>query len=285
MSLKKRATDVVAAGVLLGVLFSPSAGQQASIEEELAKPRPIAAHNSVWIEELTWMEIRDAMADGATTVIVPTGGIEQNGPYLALGKHNYILMGACEGIARELGNALCAPIIKLVPEGGIDEPTGHMRYPGTISLRGATFRAVLDDVASSLKAHGFTNIVFIGDSGGNQSGMREVAAMLNTRWSGARVHYIPEFYAAYSEAFDFMDKELGVTEGEKDGIHDDIVITSVMTAVDPVTVRHSQRLEAGLASINGVSISDLEATQEMGKKVLAFRVHRTVEAIRAAIGS
>lgn len=285
MSLKKRATDVVAAGMLLGVLFSPSAGQQASIEEELAKPRPIAAHNSVWIEELTWMEIRDAMADGATTVIVPTGGIEQNGPYLALGKHNYILMGACEGIARELGNALCAPIIKLVPEGGIDEPTGHMRYPGTISLRGATFRAVLDDVASSLKAHGFTNIVFIGDSGGNQSGMREVAAMLNTRWSGARVHYIPEFYAAYSEAFDFMDKELGVTEGEKDGIHDDIVITSVMTAVDPVTVRHSQRLEAGLASINGVSISDLEATQEMGKKVLAFRVHRTVEAIRAAIGS
>lgn len=285
MSLKKRATDVVAAGVLLGVLFSPSAGQQASIEEELAKPRPIAAHNSVWIEELTWMEIRDAMADGATTVIVPTGGIEQNGPYLALGKHNYILMGACEGIARELGNALCAPIIKLVPEGGIDEPTGHMRYPGTISLRGATFRAVLDDVASSLKAHGFTNIVFIGDSGGNQSGMREVAAMLNTRWSGARVHYIPEFYAAYSEAFDFMEKELGVTEGEKDGIHDDIVITSVMTAVDPVTVRHSQRLEAGLASINGVSISDLEATQEMGKKVLAFRVHRTVEAIRAAIGS
>lgn len=283
--MKKRATDVVAAGVLLGVLFSPSAGQQASIEEELAKPRPIAAHNSVWIEELTWMEIRDAMADGATTVIVPTGGIEQNGPYLALGKHNYILMGACEGIARELGNALCAPIIKLVPEGGIDEPTGHMRYPGTISLRGATFRAVLDDVASSLKAHGFTNIVFIGDSGGNQSGMREVAAMLNTRWSGARVHYIPEFYAAYSEAFDFMDKELGVTEGEKDGIHDDIVITSVMTAVDPVTVRHSQRLEAGLASINGVSISDLEATQEMGKKVLAFRVHRTVEAIRAAIGS
>lgn len=283
--MKKRATDVVAAGMLLGVLFSPSAGQQASIEEELAKPRPIAAHNSVWIEELTWMEIRDAMADGATTVIVPTGGIEQNGPYLALGKHNYILMGACEGIARELGNALCAPIIKLVPEGGIDEPTGHMRYPGTISLRGATFRAVLDDVASSLKAHGFTNIVFIGDSGGNQSGMREVAAMLNTRWSGARVHYIPEFYAAYSEAFDFMDKELGVTEGEKDGIHDDIVITSVMTAVDPVTVRHSQRLEAGLASINGVSISDLEATQEMGKKVLAFRVHRTVEAIRAAIGS
>ena len=168
--------------------------EDSALQDELTMERPIEALNSIWIEELTWIEIRDAMAAGTKTVIIPTGGIEQNGPYVAMGKHNYVLQGACEGIARELGNALCAPIVKLVPEGGIDEPTGHMRYPGTISLREETFHAVLDDVASSLQAHGFENIVFIGDSGGNQDGMAVVADRLNERWGKSIAHYIPEFY-------------------------------------------------------------------------------------------
>ena len=143
--------------IVVCLLPNPASAQD--IQRQLQTPRPIDALNSVWIEELTWMEVRDAIRDGKTTAIISTGGIEQNGPYLATGKHNYVLAEACEGIARELGNALCAPVIKLVPEGGIEEPTGHMRYPGTISLREETFRQVLDDVASSLKAHGFEHII------------------------------------------------------------------------------------------------------------------------------
>ncbi|MCH8255396.1 MAG: creatininase family protein, partial [Gemmatimonadetes bacterium] len=170
------------------------AEQAQQLQEELRSPRPIEALNSVWIEELTWMEVRDAIAAGKTTAIISTGGIEQNGPYVATGKHNYILQSACEWIARDLGNALCAPILKLVPEGNIEEPSGHMRYPGTISLREETFQAVLDDIASSLKAHGFKHIIFIGDSGGNQRGMRAVAERLNERWTDAHAHYIPEYY-------------------------------------------------------------------------------------------
>ncbi|NIP56665.1 MAG: creatininase family protein, partial [Gemmatimonadetes bacterium] len=139
------------------------------------------------------MEVRDLLAAGTTTAIVPTGGIEDNGPYVATGKHNYVLLGMCERIARRLGDALCAPIVELVPEGEIDEPTGHMRYPGTISLRPETFRRVLDDVASSLRAHGFTEIVLIGDSGGNQRHLEATARVLNRRWSDARAHYIPEY--------------------------------------------------------------------------------------------
>ncbi|MXW18823.1 MAG: creatininase [Gemmatimonadetes bacterium] len=260
------------------------ARQAEALLADMRTERPIEALNSVWIEELTWMEVRDALRDGKTTAIISTGGIEQNGPYLATGKHNYVLEGACEGIARKLGNALCAPVIKLVPEGGIANPSGHMRYPGTISLREETFRAVLDDVASSLRAHGFTNIVFIGDSGGNQGGMAAVAAALNERWrGGARAHYVPEFYR-YREVFEWMESELGITEPTNDGIHDDFVITSIMTVVDPESVRHAQRVAVGKASINGLSIADLEATIETGKKLLGFRVDRTVEAIRAAIG-
>ena len=259
------------------------ARQAEALLADMRAERPIDALNSVWIEELTWMEVRDALRDGKTTVVVATGGIEQNGPYLATGKHNYVLHGACEGIARQLGNALCAPVVKLVPEGGIDNPTGHMRYPGTISLREETYRGLLDDVASSLRAHGFTDVVFIGDSGGNQRGMAAVAEMLNERWRGAgRAHYVPEFYR-YAEVHEWMGTELGITEPTNEGIHDDFVITAILMAEDPETVRHEQRVKAGKASINGVSIADKEATVEIGKKLLQFRVDRTVEAIRAAM--
>src|SRR5881275_1872438 len=84
---------------------------------------PIPTPNTVWLEEMTWMDVRDALKAGKTTVIIPTGGFEPNGPWLALGKHNYVLQANCEAIARKLGNALCAPIVKFVPEGNWEPPT------------------------------------------------------------------------------------------------------------------------------------------------------------------
>lgn len=260
-----------------------AAERERQLQEELAAPRPIEALESVWIEELTWMEVRDAMAAGKTTAIIATGGLEQNGPYLAIGKHNYVLDGACEGIARSLGDALCAPVVKFVPEGDIDEPSGHMRYPGTISLREETFEALLDDIASSLRAHGFEHIVLIGDSGGNQRGMEAVAARLNERWTEAEAHYIPEFYE-YAEVFTWMENELGIVEPTNDGIHDDFVITSIMMVADPTSVRYDQRVKAGKATINGLDIAPKDQTIEIGRKLLQHRVDVTVEAIRAAIG-
>lgn len=258
------------------------AEQARRLEEDFKTPRPIAALDSIWIEELTWMEVRDALKAGKTTAIIATGGIEQNGPYLATGKHNYVLQAACEGIARKLGNALCAPIVKLVPEGNINPPSGHMRYSSTISLREETFEGVLQDVADSLAAHGFKHIIFIGDSGGNQRGMEAAAKALNARWTDASAHFIPEYYA-YEEATEWMEKELGIKEPMNEGLHDDFVITSLMMITDPETVRHAERVAAGKASINGLSIADKEKTIETGKKIMAHRVDRTVKAIRAAI--
>src|SRR5687767_11181722 len=158
-------------------------------------PNPLPAPNTVWIEEMTWMDVRDAIRAGKTTVIIPTGGVEPNGPWLVTGKHNYVLQANCDAIARKLGNALCAPIIKLVPEGTIEPPSSHMRSPGTISVRQETFRATLTDVAHSLRQHGFTNIIYIGDSGGNQPGQRAVADSLTAIWKGQPiVAHIQEYY-------------------------------------------------------------------------------------------
>ena len=255
--------------------------QERRLQEELKAPRPIEARNSVWIEELTWMEVRDAMAAGKTTAIIPTGGIEQNGPYVATGKHNYVLQGSCEAIARALGNALCAPIVKFVPEGNIEQPSGHMRYPGTISLREETYEAMLDDIGSSLKAHGFEHIIYIGDSGGNQTGMKAVAQRQNERWGQSIAHFIPEFYD-YPGVRAYMERELGIMQGN-DGIHDDYQITALMMTVDPTVVRYDQRVKAGKATINGVSIAPKEQSIEVGKKLMQFRVDVTVKAIHAAL--
>ncbi len=257
--------------------------RERGIRELQAMDRPIGALDSIWIEELTFLEVRDAQRAGKTTAIVASGGIEQNGPYVATGKHNYVLAGICEGLARELGDSLCAPILKLVPEGGIDPPSGHMRYPGTISLREETFRAVLDDVASSLRATGFEHVVFIGDSGGNQGGMEAVAAALNERWGETRVHYIPEYYRM-DEVIAYQENVLGITE-VSEGYHDFYWLTAMMMTVDPETVRYDQRVAAGLASINGVPIAPLSASVEAGERLIRFRVQRTAEAIRNAIAA
>ena len=255
--------------------------RETRVAAELISRRPIEALNSIWIEELTWMEVRDLLQTGTNTAIISTGGIEQNGPYVATGKHNYVLEGTCEGIALKLGNALCAPIMKLVPEGDIDEPSGHMRYSGTISLRQETFEAVLEDVASSLEAHGFEHIVFIGDSGGIQRGMENVAKTLNERWHKAHAHFIPEYYQ-YGGS-EFLESELGIVQTEDDGIHDSFGITSQMMVIDPTVVRYTQRVDAGLAKINGIPIAPKEETIEVGKKLMAFRVNLTVDKIHESI--
>jgi creatinine amidohydrolase len=265
-----------------------TAQQETELAVQLAADRPIAAGQSYWLEELTWMEIRDLIADGTTTIIIPTGGIEENGPYLATGKHNLILEATCPEIADKLGNALCAPIVKFVPEGNIDPPSGSMLFPGTISLTQATYEALLLDISSSLKQSGFTDIVLIGDSGGNQSGMANVAAKLTESWNSesARIHFVREFYDPGWEATEqYTERELGIAESRHDGYHDDIWVTAMMMVTDPEQVRYRQRIEAGLASINGIAIDSLDEAVQLGRKMIEFRAGFTADAIRDVVSN
>ena len=228
-------------------------------------PRPIEAGVSLWAEELTSMEIRDAVRGGTTTIIIGTGGVEQNGPYVAGGKHNYVLQTVLPYIAREIGHALIAPVVKFVPEGEIEPArTGHMQYAGTISLEKATFEALLSDICRSYKAHGFVDIVLLGDSGGNQTGMTNVADALNRKWAGerARVHYLREYYEQDKWSYSYL-KSLGITQIDRtppagqpqdrpadwrNGIHDDIYYESQIAVQDPQLIRMDQRVKAGLFS-------------------------------------
>jgi creatinine amidohydrolase len=247
-------------------------------------PNPLPAPATVWLEEMTWMDVRDAVKAGKTTAIVPTGGMEPNGPWLATGKHNYVLHANCEAIARKLGNALCAPIVKFVPEGEIEPPSGHMLSPGTISTRESTFRALLADIVHSLKMSGFRNVILIGDSGGNQRGQRAVADSLTALWKGSPiVAHVQEYYD-YAGVAEHMQGR-GLVDGAADNLHDDPVIALNIFIDDPRAIRYDERVKAGKATINGVSLADRKKATAWARDIVEFRAATTVEAIRKAIAN
>ena len=254
--------------------------QEAILQDVLTMARPIEALDNVWIEELTMMEVRDALVEGKTTALILTGGIEENGPYLTTGKHNHVLSVMGESIARRLGNALIAPIVTLEP----GDPD-NSRSPGTVVLSRATYEAMLTDMATSLKSQGFRNIILIGDSGGNQRSMAAVAAALSTAWrdGSTGIYHIPQYYN-YDDVVAYQRDVLGVDEDPRlEGLHDDYYITSIIMNDDPRHVRLEQRIQAGKASINGISILPAEQTIEHGRRLIEFRTDVTVGAIREAM--
>jgi creatinine amidohydrolase len=172
-----------------------------------------------------------------------------------------------------------------VPEGDIEPPTGHMRYPGSISLTADTFHRLLVDISSSLRAHGFEHIILIGDSGGNQAGMKAVAAELSTKWASAggktRIHFIPEYYDAQTVT-DWLESQ-GIKEKEE-ALHDEVAMEAVIATIDPTLIRVKERMAKGKFSINGVELAPLEKTVALGKRIAEFRAQKTVEAIRKARG-
>lgn len=247
---------------------------------------PLSPATTPWIDRMTWMDVRDAIARGKRTVIIPAGGLDPNGPWITLDKHDRIVATMCESIAAALGDALCAPVIPFVSESGAkpDAPEGFARTPGALYISEGAYEALLADIAAGLKAHGFSSIVMIGDHGGDVDGMQAVAARLTAQWHGApAVVYIPEFYQSYDGAVELLyAKGLG-KRGVTDGLHDDPTVTLMMMLSDPESVRWKERVKLGKASIDGVSIADLAQAQAWGRELVDYRTRVTVDAIRKAL--
>jgi len=242
-----------------------------------------AASGMVYLEDMTWTEVRDAIGAGRTTVIVPVGGTEQSGPHLALGKHNVRVHVLAGRIAGELGNALVAPVVAYVPEGRIDVPSGHMRFPGTISISDDAFRGVLEGAARSLRQAGFRDIVLIGDHGGYQAQLQAVATRLDREWAGtpARVHYIAEYYRAGEAPYVQALREHGLSAAQI-GTHAGAADTSLMLAVDPRLVR-ADRLAAASVPGDGVAGDPRPSSAALGQLGVDLIVARSVAAIRRAV--
>jgi creatinine amidohydrolase len=233
---------------------------------------------SVFLEELTWIEVRDAIAAGKTTIIIPTGGTEQNGPHLVLGKHNYLVKYKAGEIAARLGNALVAPVVAYVPEGDVDPPTGHMRYAGTITTPQDVFVKVLEFAARSFKQHGFLDVVLVGDSGGNQEGQRLVAAALNKEWAStrARVHHITAYYPGRGDDWVVSQGVSAEDVGTHAGTHD----TASLMYINPSMLRFDKLVVGKAGDGQGHVGNPAKATALFGRRILEMQIEDATTQIR-----
>ena len=248
-----------------------------------------AAPATTFIEDMTWVEVRDDVRAGKTTIIIPVGGTEQNGPHMVLGKHNvrvHILAGR---IAAALGNALVAPVLAYVPEGNITPPAAHMRFSGTISIPDDAFKSLLDAAARSFKQHGFTDVVFIGDHGGYQSQLKAVAAKLNKDWAGAapgryRAHFIGEYYQATQGTYVKALRAQGLSDAQI-GSHAGTADTALLMALNPAGVRGDLLATAARDGLStGTAGDPRAATAALGQLGVDAVVAESVAAIKAAVG-
>ena len=248
-----------------------------------------APSSSVVLEELTSTELRDRIHHGATTVLIPIGGVEQSGPYIALGKHNVRAGMLARQIAQKLGNTIVAPVVSYVPEGSISPPAGHMRQAGTISIPAAAFEAVLEGAAASLRQHGFRDIIFIGDHGGYQKNEQNVAAKLNRAWSkggkggtgeDARAYALLDYYDITQTKYIAELQKRGFSAAEI-GLHAGLADAALMLATEPAMVRSEAMAHGAKPGVaDGVRGDATRATAELGQIGIKLQVDTSVAAIK-----
>jgi creatinine amidohydrolase/Fe(II)-dependent formamide hydrolase-like protein len=251
-----------------------------------ASARPARAlPASLDIADMTWPDLRDAIAAGARTVIVPSGGVEQNGPHMVLGKHDHIVRHAARRIAAELGDTLVVPVLPFAPQGRIDPPEGNFRFPGTLGVSEDAFSAMLEGIARSLRAAGFRLICLLADNGASQRPQERLAARMSAEWrrEGVRVLAVDRWYGAIAEQDAWLR-----AQGETDariGTHAGIGDTAELMAVHPPGVDLS-RLPPRTQDLPalGATGDPSRATAARGQALLAIRIAAAVAQVRAARG-
>jgi creatinine amidohydrolase/Fe(II)-dependent formamide hydrolase-like protein len=241
------------------------------------------ATRSVWIDDLTWPEVRDAIAAGKRTAIVYTGSSEQNGPHMVIGKHNFVAHYAAQRIAEELGDALVYPTLPFAVTGNAAGRTGHMRFPGSVTLPPEVFFGVVRAVAQSALAAGFKVVAIMGDHGGGQNELARAAKELDAqhRADGARVLYIGDLYTKTDAQFTEILAKRGLPHTDAHaGIRDTSELLYLET---PGQWVHKDELAAANES-TGVRGDPTLATPELGKLYLDLKVENAVKQIRALAG-
>lgn len=238
---------------------------------------------SVFIEDLTSYELRDAMAAGKTSAIVFAGGIEQNGPHMALVKHNLIARYIAGQIAQRMGNALVYPILPYSPAGDAVAKTGHMRFPGTVSLSPEVFMGAMRQIAQSAAAAGFKNIFLMGEHGQGQTEIRAAAESLDADWrsKGVRVYYVSDVNTKAGREIAAYLKEKNIVGGG----HAAVAETSQVMFLDQArTLVHPDKFAvsaAGPETTTGVGGNPGPATAELGKQFLEFKIAAAIDQMNA----
>ena len=273
----------------------------------MASASPVwAAAERIFLDDMTSAEVRAAVKDGKTTIIIPVGGTEQSGPHIALGKHNIRVKALSGKVAETLGNALVAPVVAYVPEGNVEPASGHMRFAGTVSVPEGAFKNIIEGAARSLRQHGFVNIVILGDHGGYQPALKAVTASLNREWAksasnnpssnasnnafnnppnAARAHFISEYYAATQTTYVKALRDKGLSDHQI-GLHAGVADTALSLAIAPAMVRTELFATAAQEGPAGGTVGDPRAaTAVLGQLGVDAVVAETVLAIRRVVGT
>jgi creatinine amidohydrolase len=247
------------------------------------------AQKSVYLEELTTAEVAAMVKNAPSVVIIPVGGTEQNGPHMAIGKHNVRVKVLAGRIAQQLTAlslpTIVAPVVSYVPEGSINPPTEHMKWAGTVSISEDAFKSMLLSAARSFKQHGFTDIVILGDSGNYQSQLAQVAVAFNKNAKNvpSRMHFIGEYYQASQSSYIAALKAKGLSDAEI-GTHAGSADTSLLMAIEPVMVRTDKFAEAARNGRAGGTLGDPRAaTAALGQIAADAMVKISALAIQKAI--
>jgi creatinine amidohydrolase len=239
----------------------------------------------VLMEEMTTTEVRDAIRSGKTSVLIFNASTEESGPHLVLGKHIFRARYLGERIARELGNALVAPVMPFAPTGE------EAKFPGTVKLSPETFSHVNEEVADSMAQAGFKYIILMGDHGGNQAPLKELAAKLDQRYrpQGIRVFYSSDAYTKSDQEIENYLRDHGFPPSRHAGVAD----TSLLWAVgaqyvrldkiamgDPLERPYPPQLRLGPSGVEG---DPRRSSLELGEMFLNLKVKNGVAEIRRLI--
>ena len=252
-----------------------------------------AAQTPVDMELMTYPEIAAAMQSGKTTVLIYNGGTEQRGPHAVLGGHSLIARRTSVEIARQLGNALVAPVLPFSIAGNHLNP----KWPGSVNVPGSVFSAVNEAVVDSMVVNGFKNILLMGDHGGGQAELRDLAQRLDKKYAstGSRVYFCGDVYAKTHDDVDAWVKDHGLPPATHGGIHDTSLLMYLggdtyvrkdkLVAGDPVLPPGQQPDPSKPRVNNGVTGDPRPSTPEIGKVFFDMQVRNAVEQIRSLVAS
>ena len=261
-------------------------GASAQTAPSTAKTRTAAPPKTlVEFEMMTWVEVKNAMQAGKTTALVYTGGTEQRGPQNANGGHNMMARETVRAIALKLGNAIAAPVLPFSPNNASAE------MPGTIGLTASLFGQITEEIAEQLIKSGFKNIVLMGDHGGGQKELKEVAEKLDRKYASQaiRVVYCDEVYQKAQDDFDKWCAEHGYGYGGHANISDTsemiylggtkgyVRMDLLPTAIGDPVPAPGQRSERKIN--NGITGDARRASAPLGKRYFDMKVDYAVRQI------
>jgi creatinine amidohydrolase/Fe(II)-dependent formamide hydrolase-like protein len=249
-----------------------------------------APKDLVEFEMMTWVEVKTGLAQGKTTALVYNGGTEQRGPQNVNGGHNLMARPTVRAIALKLGNAIAAPVLPFSPNNASAE------LPGTIGITASLFAEINEQVAEQLIKTGFKNVVLMGDHGGGQKELKQVAEKLDQKYSGQgiRVVFCDEVYQKAQDDFDKWCKDNGYGYGGHANISDTsemiylggdknwVRMELLPSAIgDPVSVP-GQKAEHKIN--NGITGDARRSSAALGKRYFDMKVEYAVRQIHQLLG-